>query len=411
MSPAHTPSEDSLPSLLISIADGVIDLGWGHPSEALHPLADVRRAADFVLGGESVAALQYGAVQGFGPLLESLAAFLTSQPAYGMNVVPENLFLTSGASQGLDMACTLFTQAGDTIYVEEPTYHLAHGIFRDHRLNVVGVATDTQGMRMDVLEEQLTRSERLSSPRPCTSSPRIRIPRAAYCPRTGDGRLVELAEGHGFFVFADEVYQLLHAASPPPPPLVAFDYTSGGRVVSFGSFSKILSPGLRAGWVQANPALARRFTGSGFAFSGGGISHFASNIAHATIALGLLEKNIARLRTTYVERIRAVDSALRELLAGRCEYVTPTGGYFFWLDLGEGVDTEALLPYAQRAGVSYLPGGLFSVDGAPSSCLRISFALYDADGLREGVRRLAQALDAYTMERAAGSDSEARHRR
>ena len=181
-------------------------------------------------------------------------------------------------------------------------------------------------------------------------------------------------------------------------------------MVSFGSFSKILSPGLRAGWVQANPALARRFTDSGFAFSGGGISHFASNIAHATIALGLLGENIARLRATYAERIRAVDAALRELLAGRCDYATPTGGYFFWLDLGEGVDTEALLPYAQRAGVSYLPGSLFSVDGAPSSCLRVSFALYDSDGLREGVRRLAVALDAYTSERDAGSDSEARHR-
>ena len=159
MSSARNSNEGGLPSLLISIADGVIDLGWGHPSEELHPLADVRRAAEFALGGESVAALQYGAVQGFGPLLESLSGFLSNQPAYGMDVPPEQLFLTSGASQGLDMACTLFTQAGDTVYVEEPTYHLAHGIFRDHRLNVEGVATDAQGMRMDALEDKLTKTE------------------------------------------------------------------------------------------------------------------------------------------------------------------------------------------------------------------------------------------------------------
>ena len=408
MSSAHTPGEGGLPSLLISIADGVIDLGWGHPSEALHPLADVRRAAEFALGGESVAALQYGAVQGYGPLLESLAAFLSSQPAYGMSVPPDSLFLTSGASQGLDMAGTLFTQAGDTIYVEEPTYHLAHGIFRDHRLNVVGVATDAHGMRMDALEEQLTKTESVK-PEALYVIPTYQNPTGRVLPVHRRRRLVELADEHGFYVFADEVYQLLHAASPPPPPLAAFDDTPHGRVVSFGSFSKILSPGLRAGWVQARPALAARFTGSGFAFSGGGISHFASNIAHATIALGLLAENIERLRATYAERIRAVDAALRELLAGRCDYVTPMGGYFFWLDLGEGVDTEALLPHAQRAGVSYLPGGLFSVDGAPSTCLRISFALYDSDGLREGVRRLAEALDAYNAERDAGSNGEARH--
>ncbi len=398
MSSAEKVNKGGLPSLLISIADGVIDLGWGHPSEALHPLADVRRAAEFVLGGESVAALQYGAVQGFGPLLESLAGFLSNQPAYGMSVPPDQLFLTSGASQGLDMAATLFTQAGDTVYVEEPTYHLAHGIFRDHRLNVVGVATDAHGMRTDALEDKLTKTE---SPNPVALYiiPTYQNPTGRVLPENRRRRLVELAEEHDFIVFADEVYQMLHAGAPPPPPLAAFDNTPGGRVVSFGSFSKILSPGLRAGWVQAHPALSARFTGSGFAISGGGVSHFASNIANATIALGLLGENIARLRAAYGDRIRAVDAALREFLPGRCAYATPTGGYFFWLDLGEGVDTEALLPYAQWAGVSFLPGRLFSVDDAPSRCLRISFALYDADGLREGIHRLAQALDAYTADR------------
>ena len=385
-------SERNLPALLISVADGVIDLGWGHPSERLHPLADVRRAADFTLGRGSAAALQYGAVQGFGPLLESLADFLSRQPAYGgMDVSPANLFLTGGASQGLDMACTLFTQAGDTIYVEEPTYHLAHGIFRDHRLNVVGVPADADGMRMDALEDMLTKTQSIS-PSALYVIPTYQNPTGRVLPEDRRRRLVELADKHGFVVFADEVYQLLHAAEPPPPPIVAYDDTPQGRVVSVGSFSKILSPGLRAGWMQANPALADRFTGSGFAISGGGLSHFPSTIAYGAIALGLLDANIARLRKTYAARIRAVDAALSELLAGRVSYAAPRGGYFFWLDLGPNVDTEKLLPLAQDAGVSYLPGRLFSVADAPSGSLRISFALYDEDELREGVRRLAAAV-------------------
>ena len=119
MSSTENRQNVSLPSLLISVPEGVIDLGWGHPSERLHPLEDMRQAVSHVLSGGEVTALQYGAIQGFGPLLESLAGFLSEQPAYGISVEPENLFLTSGASQALDQACTLFTQAGDTVFVEE----------------------------------------------------------------------------------------------------------------------------------------------------------------------------------------------------------------------------------------------------------------------------------------------------
>ena len=147
---------DLLPALLISVPEGVIDLGWGHPSPRLHPLAAMQQAAAHVFAHTRVAALQYGAEQGFGPLLESLAAFLSQQDAYGMPVEPETLFLTCGASQALDMACTLLTHAGDTVFVEEPTYYLVQRIFADHHLNVIGVPTDADGLCPDALDAMLT---------------------------------------------------------------------------------------------------------------------------------------------------------------------------------------------------------------------------------------------------------------
>ncbi len=114
----------SLPDVLVSIPEGVLDLSWGHPSPRLHAVGAIRDAAAHVLELNGVVALQYGAEQGFGKLLESLAAFLSAQDAYAMQVEPESLFMTAGASQALDLACTALAQPGDTIFIEEPTYYL-----------------------------------------------------------------------------------------------------------------------------------------------------------------------------------------------------------------------------------------------------------------------------------------------
>lgn len=394
MSSTENRQKASLPSLLISVPEGVIDLGWGHPSERLHPLEDMRQAANHVLSRGEVTSLQYGAIQGFGPLIVSLAGFLSGQPAYGIPVEPESLFLTSGASQALDQACTLFTQAGDTIFVEEPTYYLAHGIFADHRLNVVGVPIDDKGLRIDALEDML-RDASVPSPTALYVIPTYQNPTGNVLPAERRQALVDLAQRHDFIVFADEVYQLLHVGPPPPSPLIAYDTSESGKVLSIGSFSKILSPGLRLGWVQAKPSLTNRFINSGFAISGGGLNHFAANLAHATIELGLLEKNIETLRSAYGERIQALSDALRKYLPGTVSFALPEGGYFFWLNFGQGVDTEALLPLAREAGVSYLPGQRFSATRTIPNALRLSFALCESEDLVQGVQRLAVALDAY----------------
>ena len=205
-------------------------------------------------------------------------------------------------------------------------------------------------------------------------------------------RLIQLARRYGFTILADEVYQLLHYGPPPPPPLATMDDTDDGCVVSLGSFSKILAPGLRLGWVHAAPGIIRRFVASGVAASGGGLSHFAAAMARATLDLGLLQENLANLRRIYTMRRDAVARILTTDLTGQVDFNQPDGGYFFWLTLRDGVDADELLPIAQEAGVSYRPGTAFSSVGGFRDNLRISFSLYDVGDLAEALNRLGQAI-------------------
>ena len=379
-----------LPSLLISIPDGVIDLGWGHPSPHLHPTGMLRRATEIALADDTPIPLQYGATQGYGPLLHSLAAFLSAQDSYTSAVSSDELFLTAGSSQAIDHATTLFTRTGDTVFVEEPTYYLIQSIFEDHGLNVIGVPTDANGLRIDALAEML---ESPGTPRPAMLYiiPTYQNPSGSVLPSDRRRKLVELARQHNFLILADEVYNLLHYGEPPPPPIASFDTSEEGCAISLGSFSKILGPGLRTGWLHARPAIVRRFANAGLTISGGGLNHFTSTLVHAVLERGMLHDNIARLRRAYAERVSAMTAALREHIGDAVDFTPPGGGYFFWLTFTDGTNTDTLLPIAHEHGVNYRPGTAFSASGAFTNAIRLAFALYEPADLTEGIRRIAQA--------------------
>ena len=383
-------AEALLPSLLISIPEGVIDLGWGHPSPRLHPTDMLRRATDIVLADGAPIPLQYGATQGYGPLLHSLAEFLSAQDSYTSPVSPQELFLTAGASQAIDHTTTLFTQTDDTVFVEEPTYYLIQSIFEDHGLKVVGVPTDNDGLRMDALEAMLA-DRSVPAPKMLYIIPTYQNPSGSVLPADRRSKLVELAQQHGFLVLADEVYNLLHYGKPPPPPIASFDTSEEGCVISLGSFSKILGPGLRTGWLQARPPLIQRFATAGLTISGGGLNHFTSTLVHAVLEQGMLQDNIAILRSTYGERVSAMSAAVRKHLGDVVDFTAPGGGYFFWLTFNDSTNTDALLRIAQEHGVNYRPGTAFSAQGAFTNAIRLAFALYEPDMLAEGIRRIAEA--------------------
>lgn len=375
-----------LPSLLIATKPGVIDLGWGHPSARLHPIAGIRTASEHMLIKNDVRPLQYGATQGYGPFLESLACFLSRQRSYSAKVDANNLFLTAGASHGLDLACTLLANKGDTVIVEEPTYFVIEKIFREHNLDVKGIPTDSDGMIVSALQEKL---EAGLQPKFVYTIPTYQNPTGSSMSTERRKQLVDLAVQFDFHILADEVYQLIHFERLPPPPLMHFDHDN--RVLSFGSFSKILAPGLRVGWIHASQEALRRFTNAAVTFSGGGFNQYGAALVKEFIDLGFLDDNVTSLRRVYSNRASSMNQALKASFGSSIKYQMPEGGYYFWIRFIDGLDTEVFLSAAEENGVSYRPGNAFSESGSFNENLRLTYTLYETDELEKGVDRLRSA--------------------
>ena len=364
---------------------GTINLGIGQPSADLLPASLLRQAADGFLAGARPADLNYGERQGDAGFRRSLAEFLA--PEYEAPVSAEALFVTAGNSQALDFVCGVFTRPGDVVICEEPSYFLAFRIFEDHGLDIVPVPTDGNGMDLAALEATLTRTK----PALVYTIPSYHNPGGQSLSADRRERLAALSREHDFVVAADEVYQMLWYGQPPPPALGTM--IADGNILSLGSFSKILAPGLRLGWIQASEPLLERILDSGVVNSGGSFNQFTSLVAREAIDSGLQLSFLHHLRQVYARRVEVMDRALAGHFGGRARWLRPGGGYFFWLVFDEGVDTAALCELAPEFEVGFQPGINFSSRGGLRNCLRLSFAHYGEEDLREGVARLARLFE------------------
>jgi 2-aminoadipate transaminase len=373
--------------LQTEVPPGLIDLGLGNPALDLLPLDIVKRSAGKFFAATDNRPLQYGLEQGDGYFRLALAAFLAQ--AYNAPVEPEQLFVTAGASDGLDLLCTLTTHPGEAIFVEEPSYFLALKIFADHGLRLIPIPMDTEGLCIEALDELLA----VTCPKFIYIVPTFQNPSGRTLSQRRREMLIERAQQHNFIVIADEVYQFLSYGEAPPRPFALFS-ESVEQVVSLNSFSKILAPGLRLGWIQAHEAVLRRLAGSGLLDSGGGMNPLMSALARSLIESGGLAVNIAALRREYTARLKALDAALHQHLP-TAEYELPEGGFFFWVRL-PGMNATALRHKAQAAHVDFRPGDLFSSQQGMQDHARLSFSYYSPEILEEGVRRLANCLAAVT---------------
>lgn len=367
----------------ISVPEGWIDFGIGQPHVDILPLEQLEEAARHRLRQGDRTILQYGMQQGNGQFRKSLAQFLSAQ--YEAAVDPDHLFITAGISQALDQICALHTQPGDTVFVEEPSYFLALRIFADYGLKVVGTPIDEDGLVIDALEEKLVKHK----PVFIYTIPAFHNPAGVTLSASRREELVCLAEKHGFLIVADEVYQLLAYTATPPPPMTYFDKSA--RVLSMGSFSKILAPGLRLGWIQAKPSLLEPFILCGYLDSGGGLNPFVSSIVESVIELGLQKDYLNFLKKTYRNRMAKLSKALREHIP-LLTYTDPAGGYFIWSYLPEGTDAETLLAEANKHQVGFQPGIKFSSAEGLRNYLRFCFAFYGEADLLEGVERLSRII-------------------
>ena len=281
---------------MLSRSDGIIDLAWGHPSDNLHPLDELKPAIDAIFVNKEISALQYSGYQGYGPLIGSLSQYLSEDKSYTRIIKPEELYIGYGASHGLDLACTLFTGEGNTVLVEEPSYYLVRQILIDHRLNIVGVPTDSEGMKIENLEQIIDSYK--GNVKLLYLIPSFHNPMGSVMSLERREKIIDLADKHDILIAADEAYHLLYYGDPPPPTMATLDDSRKGCVVSLGSFSKILAPGIKLGWIQANPDIVDKFTNSGSIFSGGN-NNFAGAIVDIAIRKGILAKHVNHLKNTY----------------------------------------------------------------------------------------------------------------
>ena len=340
---------------------------------------------------------------------------------------PSLLFVTNGISGALGLVCSLYAGRGDVVVVEEPSYFLALSIFRDFGLTIVPIGIDGDGMRTGELEQKLASGLR---PKLVYTIPSFQNPTGVVLSAARKAHLVALAHKYDFVVLADEVYQLLAFDNiPPPPPVLAY-YEDGseaaagataanghgaaaaalapgaGRVISMGSFAKILAPALRLGWLQVAPAgkhLLDRIYNCGQLDSSGGLNPVVSGIVHAFIDGGHQEAHVRVVRAELTSRATILGAALRAHLPRGASFEAPTGGYFVWIGLPPGLRGGALLDLALSEGfrVKFHPGTRF---GGPAmdAFIRLSFSYYSADDLAVGAQRVCAAM-VRLGERVAGS--------
>ena len=380
---------DSPQTTQLQLRPGIIELNWGQPDPELLPKEAVSSAAAAVLARVGGDALSYGAAAGAGPLLAWLRAHIAQTEPQA--VAADEIAITAGNSDAIDQVCTLFTQAGDVVLVESPSYHLALRIMRDHPLRLVPVATDEHGLQVELLAQTVRDLQRAgSNVRMLYTVPTFHNPTGVSLSAERRLALVQLAQQAGFFIVEDDVYRELHYDAPAPPAL--WTLAPRGTVLRLGSFAKSLAPGLRLGWINGSAQQVRRLVDGGLRDSGGGVNHLTAMVAGELCTTGGFELYVQRFRNAYRERRNALLAALSEQMPAGCSWQVPAGGFFVWVTLPAGLDATALLPHAEAAGMAFIPGANFHLDGRGSNTLRLAFSLYPPLELAHAAQRLGKAV-------------------
>lgn len=375
--------------LQLQLRPNIIDLGWGHPDLQLLPQTTITNATSRAIQRWGGVMLTYGIDHGVAPLREQLVQWIGAHE--GESPQLSEIMLSAGNSQALAHICTMLTQPGDVIFVENPTYHLALRILRDTPVQLRGIPCDNEGILVDALAAAYTKAqaagERVAF---LYMIPTFQNPTGVCLSNDRRIALAELVLQTGLRIVEDDVYRELWYERPPAPSLWASFPPE--CVIRLGSFAKSLAPGLRIGFITADTPTIQRLAGSGLFDSGGGIAHFQSLLVNEIFESGEYATITAQYRHIYKARAHALHTALLPLQQRGYQWHMPDGGYFLWMRLPDGSDEKALLAALEACGVSALPGQLFSQGPLGYAALRFSFSLYDEATLQRAGAIIANTL-------------------
>jgi 2-aminoadipate transaminase len=362
----------------------MISFSGGMPEIRRVPNDAVIAAATAALRETGLEALQYGSSEGR-PQVRSVVVDLMAE--VGVRVKLDDIVITAGAQQALDLVAKIFIDPGDTIICEGPTYLGALQAFSAYQPNVVCVPMDENGMRMDLLAAEL---ERLG-PRGAKfiyTIPNFQNPAGVTLTPPRRRELLELARAYDIPVIEDDPYGRLRFEGGHALPLRALD----DEVIYLGTFSKIFAPGLRLGWVIApRPILARFLLAKQAADLCG--SAYAQTTAERYFADPRWRKTLQDLTRAYGERRDAMIESLAEHFPAEARWTVPAGGFFVWVEMPSFLDCKSILAEAVERGVTYVPGDAFYPDGRGRNCMRLAFCYVEPEKIREGIRRLAEVLE------------------
>jgi 2-aminoadipate transaminase len=389
-----TQDYDPLASVQAAGPPGTISFIYGLPDPATFPAAALARLAGQVLQDRPELALQYGPEQGYGPLIDYVRERLGREEA--LVIDRPQIMLNGGSAQALDHLCTLLTRPGDVVFVEAPTYHETLQLFRDHGLRPLQVPMDSGGLRVVTLARRLedlrSRGERA---RLLYLIPNFQNPSGITLAAERRRPILELARRFDLLVIEDDVYRELAYGGAVPPSLFALDLDGDaeqGRVLRIGSFSKILAPGLRMGWLLGPRDPISWLIGSGLRRMGGGANPLVANILAEYCLEGLLETHIERLRRVYRERCDAMLEALDSHMPSGARWTRPGGGFFVWLELPEPLRAQEVVRHAGDEGLLIPVGDPFFAEEPTGQYLRLAFSYVTPEQIRKGIGLLGEVL-------------------
>ena len=393
--------------LAVTARPDIISFAGGLPAPELFPIDDLRAAFDAALRDGGGSAVQYGPTEGYLSLRAYLAARLARR---GIVVEADDILITTGSQQGLDLLGKVLLSPRATVLVEEPSYVGALQAFAAYGPRFVSAPMDDEGLRVDHVATTVASSlghdpRGHAAPTFLYTIPTFQNPSGATMSQRRREALIDLCAGRQLPVIEDDPYGELRYEGADLPPLRALP--GGAETVYLGTFSKILAPGLRLGWVVAPRPLMARLVRA----KQGADLHTDTLAQRAVLHYCLhadLEGHIARLRRVYRERRDAMLAALTRYFPPEARWTRPEGGLFLWVTLPAGVDTRALLADALERGVAFVPGSAFQTmpdRGQGGQSLRLNFSHADPERIDEGLRRLGEVVAAATAQPALAHGS------
>src|SRR5665648_980564 len=365
----------------------VISLAGGMPDPKTFPVEDIKKITQKVLSKKSAQALQYSSTEGLPELRKCILEHLAKD---GNNGELENIIISSGSQQGLDLVGKTFLSPGDVAIVELPSYLAALNAFYSYGGELVGIPMDEDGMRMDILEEELTRLKNEGKKvKFIYTISNFQNPAGVTMSLARRKKTIEIAHKFNVFIVEDNPYEKLRFEGEPIPSIYSLE--KNGSVISLGTFSKILCPGLRLAWILGNKEIIRKMA----------ILKQATDLCTSTLTQliaceycqsGKLEENIKSNVKIYKKKRDAILNALEKYFPKEAVWTKPQGGFFVVATLTEYIDTKEMRKEAIEEDVAYVPGAPFFADGNGQNTMRLSFCFPSEENIEEGIKRIGNLI-------------------